>query len=115
MSVALSEWVRPIAYCEIDPYCQGILLDKMAQKLVLMAPIWDDIRSLDGNQTFGKDCIDIIYGGFPCQDISMSGHVKDLDGYRRALFFEIVRLAKEVKPTFLFHENVPAITSRGGI
>jgi len=38
-----------------------------------------------------------------------------LEGERSGLFFEIVRLAKEIKPTFIFLENVPAITTRGGL
>lgn len=112
MSIALNEWVRPIAYCEIDPYCQGILLSRMGNIDIAQAPIWDDIR------TFGKEDlpqpVEIIYGGFPCQDISVAGLGKGLARKRSGLFWEIVRLAKEIKPKFLFLENVPAITSRGG-
>lgn len=47
IDVALSEWVRPIAYCEIDPYCQAVLLSRMADESLPNAPIWDDITSLD--------------------------------------------------------------------
>lgn len=113
ISLALREWVRPIAYCEIDPYCQAVLLSRQFDGLLPNAPIWDDITSLRvrGN---GRN-IDIIYGGFPCQDISVAGHGKGLEGKRSGLFFEIVRLAQEIKPKFLFLENVPAITSRGGV
>jgi DNA (cytosine-5)-methyltransferase 1 len=57
--------------------------------------------------------VDIIYGGFPCQDISLAGIGKGLGGKRSGLFFEIMRLAKEIEPSFIFLENVPAITSRG--
>jgi DNA (cytosine-5)-methyltransferase 1 len=57
--------------------------------------------------------IDIIYGGFPCQDISAAGNGIGLEGKRSGLFFEIVRLAKEINPTFVFLENVPAIRTRG--
>src|SRR5690606_17491199 len=56
----------------------------------------------------------IIYGGFPCQDINVAGRGKGLEGERSGLFFEIMRLAKEIQPKFLFLENVPAITRRGG-
>lgn len=113
MSIALQEWVRPIAYCEIDPYCQGILLSKMRKRAIIHAPIWDDIRSLAGKQFFSCS-IDMLYGGFPCQDISVAGHGKGLEGERSGLFFEIVRLAKEIKPPFIFLENVSGILSRGG-
>jgi len=85
----------------------------MVSGLLPEAPIWDDIKTLciqpSGNS------IDILYGGFPYQDISVAGNGKGLAGERSGLFFEIVRLAKEIKPRFLFLENVPAIRSRGGI
>jgi DNA (cytosine-5)-methyltransferase 1 len=58
--------------------------------------------------------IDIISGGFPCQDISVAGAGKGLAGERSGLFFEIVRLVRECNPRFVFLENVPAIRTRGG-
>ena len=115
LDVALSEWVRPVAYCEIDPYCQAVLLSRMAESVLPNAPIWDDIRTLRGEGLPCKFPIEIIYGGFPCQGISVAGLGKGLADERSGLFFEIVRLAQEIKPPFIFLENVPAITSRGGI
>ena len=112
IAIALKEWVRPIAYCEIDPYCQGELLSRMADGTLPRSPIWDDISSFEGREFFGS--VDIVYGGFPCQDISVAGLGKGLEGERSGLFFEIVRLCGEIKPRFIFLENVPAITSRGG-
>ncbi len=113
ISYALREWVRPIAYCEIDPFCQKVLLSNMARQNIGKAPIWNDIRTMQESSLPRE--IDIIYGGFPCQDISIAGSGKGLEGERSGLFFEIVRLAKEIKPKFIFLENVPAITSRGGL
>ena len=113
MSIALREWVRPIAYCEIDPYCQGVLLSRMHEKSLPLALIWDDIRELGmGVLPSG---IEMLYGGFPCQGISVAGHGRGLADERSGLFFEIIRLAKEIKPSLLFLENVPAITKRGGV
>lgn len=112
LSIALNEWVRPIAYCEIDPYCQGVLLSRMADKRINAAPIWDDIKTFVAEDF--TSCCDIITGGFPCQDISVAGNGKGLAGERSGLFWEIVRLAKEIKPQFIFLENVPAILVRGG-
>lgn len=112
LSVALNEWVRPIAYCEIDPYCQGVLLSRMADCSISRAPIWNDITTFPSNGFAGA--IDIIYGGFPCQDISVAGRGKGLEAERSGLFFEILRITREVNPSFLFLENVPAITTRGG-
>lgn len=113
IDVALSGYVRPIAYCEIDPYCQAVLLNRQFDGLLPIAPIWDDVSTLrvQGN---GRN-IDIIYGGFPCQDISVAGHGAGLEGKRSGLFYEIMRLAKEIKPKFIFLEKVPAITTRGGL
>jgi DNA (cytosine-5)-methyltransferase 1 len=114
MSIALNEWVKPRAYCEIDPYCQGIILSRITTGELQNAPIWDDIKTLDGSK-FARGYVDIIFGGFPCQDISVAGRGRGLEGERSGLFFEIVRLSKEIKPKFIFLENVPAITSRGGL
>jgi DNA (cytosine-5)-methyltransferase 1 len=113
LDVALSDYVRPIAYCEIDPYCQAVLINRQFDGLLPRAPIWDDITTLQvrGN---GRN-IHIIYGGFPCQDISVAGLGKGLAGKRSRLFFEILRLAKEIQPKFIFLENVPGITTRGGL
>jgi DNA (cytosine-5)-methyltransferase 1 len=113
LDVALFEWVRPIAYCEIDPYCQGVLISRMVVGDLPKAPIWDDIKTLRLRSYDAT--IDILYGGFPCQDISVAGAGKGLAGERSGLFYEIIRLAKEIQPKFLFLENVPAITTRGGL
>ena len=110
--MALSEYCKPVAYCEIDPYCQSVLLSRMQEGNLPQAPIWDDVRTLPWGEL---PRVDIIYGGFPCQDISIAGVGKGLEGERSSLFFEIVRLAKEIKPQFIFLENVAAIRSRGGI
>ena len=114
ISLALKEWVRPIAYCEIDRYCQAVLLNRMGDGAINRSPIWDDIRTFCASQ-FPKGSVDIIYGGFPCQGISVAGHGKGLADERSGLFFEIVRIAKEIQPRWIFLENVPAITSRGGV
>jgi len=87
----------------------------MGKKQLSAAPIWDDMRTFcKESGSFPSDSVDVIYGGFPCQDISIAGAAKGLGGERSVLFFEIIRLAKEIKPSFIFLENVPAITSRGG-
>lgn len=108
---ALEGYVQPIAYCENDRYAQAVLLTRMADGSLPSAPIWDDVQTLDGRQFIGQ--VDIIYGGFPCQDISVAGRGAGLEGKRSGLFFEIVRLAEEIKPRFIFLENVANIRSKG--
>jgi DNA (cytosine-5)-methyltransferase 1 len=111
LTTALSPWVNPKAYCEIDRYPQAVLLSRMANLELPSAPIWDDVRTLSKGML---PVIDIIYGGFPCQDISLAGLGRGLAGERSGLVFEIFRLVKEIKPAFVFLENVPAIRTRGG-
>ena len=110
LSLALKEYVRTVAYCEINRYAQAVLLSRMQENKIDRAPIWDDIKSLRGDML---PRIDIIFGGFPCQDISVAGRGIGLAGERSRLFFEIVRLAKETRAPFVFLENSPAIRTRG--
>lgn len=109
---ALEGYVTPVAYCENDRYCQGVLLSRMATGDLPLAPIWDDVNTLRGTYI---PRIDIIYGGFPCQDFSIVGLGKGMEGKRSILFREIIRLIGEIRPRFVFLENVPAIVDRGGL
>src|SRR5690606_10090066 len=113
IDLALRDWVRPILYCEIEHYAQAILVSRMDDQSLPFAPIWDDVTTLDGS--LFKGLVDIVYGGFPCQDISVAGKGAGLDGERSGLFREIIRICKEASPTFIFLENVPAIRTRGSI
>lgn len=74
------------------------------------APIWDDVRTLKGSDL---PPVDIISGGFPCQDISVAGTGAGLEGKRSGLVFEVFRLIGECRPRFVFLENVPALAVRG--
>ncbi len=114
ITLALRQWVSPVAYCEISAYCQSVLLSRMQEGDLPKAPIWDDITTL-GDAIFDSVLIDIIYGGFPCQDVSFAGHGAGLEGKRSGLFFQIVSLAEKIRPSFIFLENVPAICRRGGL
>ena len=111
LSLAVKPWVRTVAYCEQDRYCQAVLMSRMQSGELNEAPIWDDVRTLRGSEI--HEPIDMVFGGFPCQDISVAGAGAGLAGERSGLFFEIVRLISEVRPPFVFLENVPAIRTRG--
>lgn len=108
LSLALSPWVKTIAYCENDRYCQSVLLSRMRSGDISTAPIWDDVTNLLPEMLPGHE-IDIIIAGFPCQDISVSGSRKGLAGKRSGLFFEVIRLVRELRPKFVFLENVTGI------
>lgn len=107
LTIALSPWVRPIAYCENDRYAQAVLLSRMQGGDIPPAPIWDDVRTLRG-ELVDLVGVDIIYGGFPCQDISTASHGrgKGLRGSRSGLWREMYRLIKEIQPSNVFIENV---------
>lgn len=94
-----------IAFCEINPYCRKVL-----QKNFPNIPIYKDVKSLSKNDL--QDEIDIITGGFPCQDLSIAGSKKGLQGERSGLFYEIIRLTREFKPKFILLENSPQLIWR---
>jgi DNA (cytosine-5)-methyltransferase 1 len=111
IDLALSDYCKPIMYCEKDEYAQGILLSRMDDGSIPFAPIWNDVTTLDGTKLRGL--VDLIAGGFPCQDISVAGKGAGLAGERSGLFREICRIARESEAPFIFLENVPAIQARG--
>lgn len=106
LSQSLAPWVRTVAYCEKEPSAQRILLSRMYRGEIEQAPIWDDVTSLRGSML---PQIDVITGGFPCQDLSTAGLRRGLGGERSGLFYHIVRLAKETKAPILFLENVKGV------
>jgi len=111
MSLGLRKWVTTVAYCEKDQFCRGVLFKRMEDGLLPRGPIWPDIELLDGHELHGK--IDIILAGFPCQNISTAGNGDGLEGEQSRLFFEVARLVGEIKPTYVFIENVSSLRSRG--
>ena len=64
-------------------------------------------------ETHGGGGVDVVSGGFPCQDISASGSGAGLDGARSGLWFEMARIIREVRPRYAFVENSPMLTLRG--
>lgn len=111
IALALAPWVRPVAYCEINHFACGVLMSRMADNRLHRAPIWDDVRSFRGASII--EPIDIITAGFPCQDLSLAGSGRGLEGERSGLYREVLRLIGELRPGFVFLENVAAIRGRG--
>ena len=104
---------RTIAAVEIEDYPRRVLLQRQADGLLPRFPIWDDICTFDGHPWRGK--VDVISGGFPCQDISAAGKGDGLDGERSGLWTQMARVVSEVRPPFVFVENSPMLTTRGGV
>lgn len=87
-----------VAFCEIDSFAQKIL-----KKRFPGVPIYDNIKTLRGDE-FGA--VDVVCGGFPCQDLSVAGKKVGLAGARSGLWFEMLRLAETIRPAFVLAENV---------
>ncbi len=103
---------KTVAFCEIDPFCQKILNQHWPE-----LPIYFDISSLNKERLSkdGIDEIDIITGGFPCQDLSVAGKQRGVNGETRSgLWGEMRRLIGEIRPRFAIMENVPNFLSGDG-
>lgn len=96
---------------EIDPYARRVLLARQRDGMLPRFPIWDDVQTFNGLPWRGA--IDVISGGFPCQDISVAGRGDGIDGARSGLWGSMARIICEVLPRHVFVENSPALTSRG--
>ncbi len=102
---------RTVCAVEIDAFCRSVLLQRQADGILPRFPVWDDVRTFDGRPWAG--CIDVISAGFPCQDISSAGTGAGIDGERSGLWSQVVRIAGEIRPRFLFLENSPLLVGRG--
>ena len=96
---------------EIEEYPRQVLLARQRDGLLPTFPIWDDVCTFDGRPWRGL--VDVVSGGFPCQDISSAGRGAGITGERSGLWREMFRIIREVRPRFAFMENSPMLTSRG--
>lgn len=108
---ALSPWVRTVAYCENDYYRQLALMCEMQRGRIDRAPIWTDVRTLR-RESIGIE-IDIITGGWPCQGHSRAGSRTGLAHDASSLAKEFIRVVCEIRPKFVFFENVPGVLESG--
>lgn len=96
---------------ERDAYAAQVLAQRQNDGILKAFPIWSDITTFDGKPWRG--IIDVISGGFPCQDISSAGKGAGIDGERSGLWSEMARIISEVRPQYVFVENSPMLVSRG--
>jgi len=102
---------RTVCAVERNPYAASVLVARQNDGFLPPFPIWDDVCTFDGRPWRGV--VDVVSGGFPCQDISVAGNGAGLDGERSGLWMEMARIIGEVRPAFAFVENSPALTLRG--
>ena len=102
---------RTVVAVERDAYAAQVLAQRQNDGILRPFPIWSNVESFDGKPWNG--IVDVVSGGFPCQDISSSGHGAGLEGERSGLWREMARIIREVQPRGVLVENSPMLTSRG--
>lgn len=90
--------------CEIDPFCRAVLAKNWPH-----VTRYTDVRALVGSTL---PPVQVLCGGFPCQDVSAAGKRAGLDGERSGLWFEFARLIAETKPRAVVAENVLGLVGR---
>ena len=93
--------METVAFCENDKFCQKVLAKHWPD-----VPIHNNIEELDGREY--KGTVDLVCGGFPCQPFSVAGDQRGADD-DRALWPEMLRVIREVEPSWVIFENVPGI------
>lgn len=100
---------KTVAFCEIEPFCRKVLKKHWPD-----VPIYEDVRTLTAEQLAADGiAVDVICGGFPCQDISFAGKGAGIEGERSGLWSEYARIIGELRPRFVIVENVAALLGRG--
>jgi hypothetical protein len=95
-------------YCDVDPVARACLSRNMEAGLIDRAPIEEDILTLKGSND-----IDMVVGGVPCLGFSPLGLQHGFDHIQTKLFFELMRVVDECRPSLVFLENVPNIVCHG--
>lgn len=95
--------VAPLWCCERDPYARAVLAARHPD-----VPVYDDVTTLSH-----PPAVDVLTGGFPCQDLSLAGKGAGLGGTKSGLWFEMLRLIGELRPKVVVAENVAALQGRG--
>ncbi len=102
---------RTVCAVEVDEFRRAVLCARQDDGTFPPFPVWDDVRTFDGRPWRG--IVDVVSGGFPCQDISIAGPRTGIHGPRSSLWFEMLRIVREVRPGFVFVENSDALVRCG--
>lgn len=97
--------MKTVAFCEIEEFPRRVLKKHWPD-----VPIFKDVRELKGEDF---ESIDVICGGFPCQDISRCGKREGIEGKKSSLWGEMYRLVCELRPKYLLLENSTGLTKHG--
>ena len=96
---------------ERDAYAACVLSQRQTDGFLPPFPIWSDVCSFDGRPLRGL--VDVVSGGFPCQEISVAGSGAGLDGPRSGLWSQMARIIGEVRPEYAYIENSPRLVVLG--
>lgn len=102
---------RTVCAVEINAFCARRLCQRQNEGHLSPFPVWDDVSTFDGQPWRGR--VDVVSGGFPCQDISSAGKGAGISGERSGLWSQMARIIGEVRPRFALLENSPMLTIRG--
>ena len=102
---------RTVCAVERDAYAAQVLAQRQNDGILEAFPIWSDVQTFDGRPWRG--IVDVISGGFPCQDISVAGKGAGITGERSGMWKEFLRIIGDIRPRFVFVENSPMLTGRG--
>ena len=102
---------RTVCAVEWEAYPASVLCARQNDGLLPPFPVWDDVQTFDGKPWRG--IVDVVSGGFPCQDISAAGGGAGIEGERSGMWREMARIIGEVRPRFAFVENSPMLVTRG--
>lgn len=102
---------RTVCAVEWEPYPASVLCARQNDGILPPFPIWDDVQTFDGFAWRGL--VDVVSGGFPCQDISAAGKGAGIDGERSGMWHHMARVVGEVRPRYVFVENSPMLVTRG--
>ena len=102
---------RTVCAVEWSTYAASVLVARQNDGVLPPFPIWDDVQTFDGRPWRGV--VDVVSGGFPCQDISAAGKGAGIDGERSGMWSHMARIIGEVRPRFVLVENSPLLVGRG--
>ena len=106
----LLEW-ECVCAVEREPYPATVLAARQNEGVLPPFPIWDDVQTFDGRPWRG--IVDVVSGGFPCQDISTSGAMAGINGARSSMWWHMLRIIREVSPEYAFIENSANLRGNG--
>ena len=107
---------RTVCAVEYEQYPASVLVQRQNDGFLPPFPVWDDVRTFDGKPWRGV--VDVVSGGFPCQDISSArtnngGKGEGINGSKSGLWSEFARIVGEVRPPWVLVENSNHLRTKG--